>query len=82
MLLLFFRFWVTEQVFLPGGGDVERRLCQRELYWIHAAGSLQPPGLNGGFHMSVVLYVIVCKHGLDFCLGGTTVPLSHGLLLY
>lgn len=46
-----------EQIFLPGGGDVEGRLCQRELYWIHAVGSLQPPGLNKGFHMSVALEI-------------------------
>ena len=49
------RFQGIEQITLQRGGDVDRSLCQRELYWIHTLESLQPLGLNEDFDMSVVL---------------------------
>lgn len=49
------RFQGIEQVTLHRGGDVDRKLCQRELFWIHKLDALQPSGLNEDFDMSVFI---------------------------
>jgi len=49
------RFQGIEQVTSQRGGDINRRLCQRELYWIYMLEALQPLGLNEDFDMSVFL---------------------------
>lgn len=49
------RFQGIEQVTLHRGGDIDRKLCQRELFWIYTLNALQPSGLNEDFDMSVFI---------------------------
>lgn len=49
------RFQGIEQIKLPRGGNIDKVLCQRELYWIHTLDALHPKGLNVDFDMSVML---------------------------
>ncbi|XP_042567882.1 uncharacterized protein LOC122134886 [Cyprinus carpio] len=46
---------VIEQIKLPRGGNIDKVLFQRELYWIHTLDALHPKGLNVDFDMSVML---------------------------
>jgi len=48
-------FQGIEQIKLPRGGNIDKVLCQRELYWIHTLDALHPKGLNVDFDMSVML---------------------------
>lgn len=48
-------FQGIEQVQLPRGGDIDKRLCQKELFWICTLDSLHPNGLNVDFDTSVML---------------------------
>ncbi len=49
------RFQGIEHVQLPRGGDIDKRLHRRELYWIHTLDSIHPQGLNVDFDMSAML---------------------------
>lgn len=49
------RFQGIEQITLHREGDVDRKLMQRKLFWIHSLETLQTLGLNEGFDMSVLL---------------------------
>ncbi|OCT55735.1 hypothetical protein XELAEV_18004486mg, partial [Xenopus laevis] len=50
------RFMVLEMIPpLKNGGDPELRLKQREVWWIHKLGSLQPKGLNGDYDLYLFL---------------------------
>lgn len=49
------RFQGIEQVTLQRGADVDRRLCQRELYWIHNLETPQPLSLNKDLEMGAAL---------------------------
>ena len=39
----------------PRGGDIEKRLLQRETYWIYALNTLSPQGLNEDFDVKPFL---------------------------
>lgn len=49
------RFQGIEQVTLSRGGNIDKVLCQRELFWIHTLDALHPKGLNVDFDMGVML---------------------------
>jgi len=49
------RFQSIEHIELPRRGDIDMKLCQRELFWIDTLNALQPTGLNEDFDMSVML---------------------------
>lgn len=53
--VFFLRSQHSEHMELPRGGDVERKICQRELFWIDTLDTLQPTGLNEEFDMSAML---------------------------
>lgn len=49
------RFKGIQHTELPGGGDMERQICQRKACWIDTLDTLQPTGLNDDFDMSAVI---------------------------
>ncbi|OCT78300.1 hypothetical protein XELAEV_18029407mg, partial [Xenopus laevis] len=53
------RWNILEQVTTERGGNIRKRLLQREAVWIKRLDSLTPMGLNESFNMRCFLYVTI-----------------------